>query len=267
MNFFRFLLVVLLSYAFNLEAQDPTLPSLSEEQQFSNANQLYLTGKYAESAEAYAALFAKEPLSTPLLLNWGLASFQSGKRGLAVGLWRRALVIDPTFSEARSALAYATRSMQLRAPDDSLWLEGLRQKVLGHVSLNTMLGMTLIFLVLGGWPMVSYLGRRRKALQKELPLPELPWAGALLSLLFIGSLVMTTLKAVERSIPRGTAITSVSVRSGPSEASSSLFELREGSDVMLRQSKKGWTQIHDPGGMTGWVPEASLFQTSGMPIW
>lgn len=227
----------------------------------------YQGGKFADAAKSLQTLARQQPDKPELLLNWGLAEYQAGRRGLGVALWRRALAINPSFTPARSALDFATRSMQLRDFDDSFWLDRIRKNVIEHVGLSQMLAVSLVFLATGGWLMLGYLGRRRKALKNELPLPPFSWAGTLLSLAFLVSLVLTAFKAIESSIPHGTAIAGTSVRTGPETTSSSLFELREGSDVILRQAKKGWTQIRYPGGMSGWVPNETLFQTSGMPLW
>src|SRR5690606_12570907 len=130
-----------------------------------------------------------------------------------------------------------------------------------------LLALTLVCLAVGGWLLLTYFGRRRKAFQHEEPLPNFPWMGSALAALFAVAITLSGLKAFENPVPRATAIVSSPVRSAPSDASSTLFELREGADVILRQAKKGWTQIRYPGGMSGWVPNEALFQTSGMQLW
>lgn len=248
-------------------AQDPTPRTPTAEELISEGSKLYQGGKFSDAAKSLEALARQQPDKPELLLNWGLAEYQSGRRGLGVALWRRALALNPSFTPARSALDFATRAMQLRDFDETQMIDRLRQNVLAHVSLGQMLAVTLALLALGGWLLLGYLGRRRKALRNELPLPPFSWAGTLLSVAFVLTFFLTAFKAFDSSIPRATAITMTSVRTGPDTTSSSLFELREGSDVILRQAKKGWTQIRYPGGMSGWVPNEALFQTSGMPIW
>ena len=241
--------------------------TLTGEELFLDGTKLYQGGQFKESAKSFEALARQQPDQPELLLNWGLAEYQAGRRGLGVALWRRALTLNPSLTAARSALDFATRAMQLRDFDETQLVDRVRQNFLAHVGLDQMLSVTLVFLATGGWLLLGYLGRRRKSMRHELPLPAFSWAGTLLSCAFVLSLILTAFKAIDSSIPHATAITMTAVRTGPDNASSSLFELREGSDVTLRQAKKGWTQIRYPGGMSGWVPNETLFQTSGLPIW
>ncbi|MGE0761844.1 MAG: SH3 domain-containing protein [Bdellovibrionales bacterium] len=267
MSIFRLLLLTVGIWSTVALGQEPAPRSPTPEELFSEGTKLYQEGKFTDSAKKFEALARQQPDKPELLLNWGLAEYQSGRRGMGVALWRRALAISPSHMEARRALDFATRAMQLREVEDSLWLERVRHDVLAHVALDQMLTVTLLLLATGGWLLLGYAGRRRKAMRQDLPLPPFSWAGTLLGVGFVFALGLTVLKAVEWSIPRATAVTITSVRTGPDNASSSLFELREGSDVILRQAKKGWTQIRYPGGMSGWVPNETLFQTSGMPLW
>lgn len=263
---FWFFRVLLLGVSFGAAAQDPAPRSLTPDELFAEGTKLYQSSQYAQAAKSYESLARQNPDQAELLLNWGLAEYQAGRRGLGVALWRKALALDPGQTAARSALAFASRAMQLREADNT-WLERMRQEVLGYMRLNHLLAVTLILMAAGGWLVFGYLGRRRKALRNELPLPPFNWVGAFISAAFLVMLSLTVLKGIEETVSRGTAIAVTSVRSGPDQTSSSLFELREGSDVVLRQAKKGWTQIRYPGGMSGWVPNETLFQTSGLPIW
>lgn len=230
-------------------------------------SKLYQSGQFAEAAKAFNTLLSFDPLQPPVLTNLGLAEYQAGHRGLGVGLWRKALVVDPTYVPARKALNFAEQAMQLGSGEETLWLESFRKDVLSHISLDQLLGLTLIMLLLGGWRILTFLGLRRVALRDELPMPPFSWVGAVFTVIFFAGLATTSLKAMELREPRATAVVRVSARTGPSENSSSIFELREGVDVILRQAKKGWTQIRHPGGMSGWVPNEALYQTSGMPLW
>lgn len=260
-------LTTLILFAPLLKAQDSAPQADSAEEQFAEATALYRQGKFPEASEKFSILAGRSTENASALTNWGLSAFQEGKKGLAVGLWRRALNVDPTAGAARSALEFASRTMQLREPETGFWFDRLQNQILGRVRLDQMLASSLVFLVLGGWPMVTYFGRRRRALRDEQPLPVFSWVGAAMAVIFVAVVSLTGLKAISWSIPRATAVTNVVVRTGPDQQSSSLFDLREGADVVVRQAKKGWTQIRHPGGMSGWVPQDTLFQTSGMPLW
>lgn len=267
MKFFLLALISLFSPTDPARAQDQAPRALNAVELFAKGNELYQAQKYPQAAENFRDLASRNPNHAPLFFNWGLSEYQAGRRGLGVGLWRRALALRPGYGPAQEALMFASRQMQIREPDDGQWFETLRHRVLNHVSLDQLLGLTCLLLATGGWLLLTYLGRRRKALRQEEPLPPFPWVGAGLVSLLVFSAALSGFKAFEVSIPRATAIITSPVRSAPSDASSVLFELREGADVILRQANKGWTQIRYPGGMSGWVPNEALFQTSGMQLW
>lgn len=263
----RLSLVFCTLVSLTLSAQESAPQAATMEEQFAEATAQYRQGKYSESAKLFAILSGRSHENASALTNWGLSAYQEGKKGLAVGLWRRALNVDPTARTARAALAFASKAMQLQEAEDRFWLDRLENRILGQVRLDQMLGASLLFLVLGGWPMVTYIGRRRRALRDEQPTPAFSYVGLIMAALFLATVTLTGLKAMAWTTPRATAVTAVSVRTGPDTQSSSLFDLTEGADVVVRQAKKGWTQIRHPGGMSGWVPQDTLFQTSGLPLW
>lgn len=271
MNFSRlFLFLFVWSAGFWLSsavAQDPMVQTPSNEELFREGTNQYQGGKYVEAAKSFETLARQEPDQPELLLNWGLAEFQAGRRGLAIGIWRRALTLNPSLSSAREALTFATQALQLQDFNQSSLVGRLRNNVLAYVGFNQMMSVTLIFLATGGWLLLGYFGKRRKALRQDLPLPQFSWAGSLLTFAFMMSLLLTVLKGIETTIPHATATTMITARTAPDKTSSSLFELREGSDVIVRQAKEGWSQVRHPGGMSGWVPNETLFQTSGIPLW
>ncbi len=267
MRFFLSFLIGTLIGSTPVWAQEQVPQTLNAEELFAKGNELYQAQKFPQAAENFKDLVSRNPNRASFFFNWGLAEFQAGRRGLGVGIWRRALMIEPGYTPAQDALDFAIRQMQLREISSSGWIGWLTNEALSGISLDQMLGLTCILLATGGWLLLTYIGRRRKALQQEEPLPHFPWIGGALAGLFVTSVVLSTVKALEVSTPRATAIQATPVRSAPSDASSTLFELREGSDVVLRQAKKGWTQIRYPGGMSGWVPNEVLFQTSGMQLW
>ena len=266
MNFLLPLLVATLVGVFPVWAQDTAPQTANAEELFAQGTQLYQNQRYVEASDKFKDLASRHSSHAAIFFNWGLSEYQAGRRGLGVALWRRALTLRPGYRPPREALTVATRQMQLREFDDSQLLERVRHTILVRFSLDQLLGATCVLLAASGWLLLTYVGRRRRALNTEQPLPPFPWIGGALTFLFLILASVSLLKGYEQTVPRATAVTVTAVRSAPSDASSILFELREGADVILRQAKKGWTQIRYPGGMSGWVPNEALFQTSGMQL-
>jgi tetratricopeptide (TPR) repeat protein len=264
----RFLAVFfILSVNTSAGAQDsqPQLPGLEE--LFGQASQTYQAGQFSEAAQKFQTLADKQPHNATIYFNWGLAEYQSGHKGLGVALWRKALSLAPAFESPRQALRFATEALQLRSFNRSSWFSEFREEQLARIPVGQVLGINAVILAICGWLNLTYLARRRKARKIDLPTPAYSWVAGTFAALWLASTFLGGVRVFDHLLPRATVITNVPVRSGPSAASSALYDLKEGADITLRQSNEGWTQIRDPEGMSGWVPNDALFQTSGITPW
>jgi len=254
-------------FALNSPAEEPLPSVMRPDEAFQKGIQQFQAGQLDAASQLFRQVVDQEPYNPRALLNWGLTEYKLGRRGLGLAAWRRALAVDPGFSPAKMALDFGLKELNLQKARAGLW-ERLRHNILNHFALEQLLGASGILMLFSGWLLIRYLGRRKSALETESPLPAWPTVGLVLSSFFLLAMAVTALKGIDLLLPRATVIvSSLPVRSAPTEASSTLFEIAEGSDVILRQTKKGWTQIRSPGGMSGWVVESSLFPTSGRLLW
>lgn len=250
-------------------AQESHIQSPSAQELYLSGIKSYQSSKFEEASQNFRLAFAKEPQNRSILFNWGLSEYKQGRVGMAAAAWRRALAIDPDFSVARRALeVLAPELPSAQSLSDGKFFETFRSTVLVHISLTQVATATALFLLGAGWLLLTYLGKRRRALDEEQQLPSFPSIGiAFLVLFFLSSFTGLT-KVYDFFQPRATVITTTaSVFSGPSENSSSLFELAEGLEVIMSREKGPWRQVSSPGGLSGWVKQDSLFQTSGLQKW
>lgn len=56
----------------------------------------YAQGRLPESIAAYEQALALEPDAPPVLINYGLALYQAGRKGEARATWQRTLVLTET---------------------------------------------------------------------------------------------------------------------------------------------------------------------------
>lgn len=224
-----------------------------------------------DAAESEFKVSLKEEPQNPFILyNLGLTEFKLHRTGLALGLWRAALFNDPSFARARHAIQVAQDSLKVKAlPHEISNWETIRENVLVSVSLNALLGLTVFFLLSGGFLILKYFGKKRTE-QKDGAQPPLPLLSIIFCVAFFVTGGLSLFKVIDNHIPRATVILEkVEARSGPNEDQTSLFELFEGLEVIVRQSveesgHKPWVQVTYPGGMTGWVPSESIIQHSGL---
>src|SRR5690349_14665176 len=78
---------------------------------FQAAIRLLQEEKNAEAADLFVKEYTAGKDFPALFYNWGHAAYRLGKKGMAAGLWRRALYLDPDLSVAQQALDYVEREL------------------------------------------------------------------------------------------------------------------------------------------------------------
>ncbi len=250
---------------FNAQAEEPGPQTPSAQELYLAGVKAYQSSKFAEASESFRAAFAKAPQNRAVLFNWGLAEYKQSHFGMAAATWRRALALDPDYSVAEQALAVVKQNLPSQhSAEEPSFFETFRSVVLVKVSGPQLAVVTAILLFFSGWLLLKFLGQRRRALENEQRLPHFPTVGVALFALFLVSAVTSLSKIYDFVQPRATVVTtSASVFSGPSDSSPSLFELSEGFEVIMNRDQGNWRQITSPGGLSGWVKQEVLFQTSG----
>lgn len=259
----------LLCFIFAAVAQEPNIEAPSAKELYLNGVKSYQSSKFSEASEAFRTAHEKDPENRSILFNWGLSEYKQSHFGMAAATWRRALALDPDFQAAATALNLLKDHLpSQQGSEEPSFFESFRSTVLIRVSGTQLAISTLILLLTSGWLLLKFLGQRRRALENEQRLPHFPSVGLGLFLFFLLSAFTGVSKLYDFLQPRATVVTNAaSVFSGPSDGSPSLFELSEGFEVIMNQSQGAWRQITSPGGLSGWVKQEVLFQTSGQQKW
>lgn len=249
------------------------LPSLhmahasSSEDLFQQGTQFYIAKDYTKAQESFTQALALDPHNATILTNLALAEFQLGKKPYAIGLLRKALASEPELATALAGLKYIQGQMPIKEiPHQMETYERLRQWMLQPVPLSAYLILSIIFLFAAGWLLLSYAGRRRKALTEEKALPNFPTIASLLSLGFVIFTGLFALKFYDSQITRGTIIEEkVALQTAPGDNQVAILDLFGGMEVIVHSSKedlqKEWVQVTYPGSLTGWIKKSSLLLT------
>jgi len=219
----------------------------------------YQQSDYSSALEAFKNTLRDEPHNPYLHYNLALTEMKLGHIGYALGYTRSALLEDPSLDAARKLERHLSSQLKVKALPRQLSLyENLRESWLQPLSLKVGLIISAILLLVFGWVLISHI-KKKKTHENNSPFPTL-----FLGLALLLALVMSALKLYDANIPRATVVSEkVSALSSPETESSSLFDLFEGLEVIVRQSHIGtndkvWYQVTYPGGMTGWVPSEEL---------
>lgn len=241
----------------------------------SKALEAYKKGDLAVAQSELLALDAKYPGQLSVLNNLALIAVKKGTYGAAIGLWRKAETYFPTESSIESSIHWALQKLPKTeiAREYDTW-EGIRQGLLLRTAPTLISIASAVFLVIGGWLLIRWWALRKRALKSDSPLPPFPIGGSTLFVLFVFLLLVLIGQFLDRVDLRGTIVEKkVEVRSAASPNATALFEIFEGMEVLILDSRtvrdgtgettpeSTWRRIHYPGGMTGWVLEKQVFAT------
>lgn len=237
--------------------------AISSEASFQDGLAAFQKGEFKQAHASFAEALKNDPNNPTHLFNLATTVQNEGQLGMALALWRKALVIRPDFPEAKNAVAWAEAQLDHKEiPHDVTLWQSVRRNILVDHSLNEFLGLSAALLLIAGWLALRYLGLRRDALLNEKPLPPFPTVTLIVGLILVASLALTAAKAYDLSILRGTIVTKkIEARSAANESATPLFDLYEGLEVVVRQMTNDWVQITYRNTSTGWIPRSAIFTT------
>jgi tetratricopeptide (TPR) repeat protein len=226
---------------------------ISPDDVFRSAEELYREGRFAEAAEQYEVLLSQGIQDGSLCYNLGNAYFKSGRLGLAILHYERALRLMPGDRDTKANLEFANtlKADVVERPDLPsyvAWGVDLYQSL----EPGTCAGiLSLMFLVGGAAVSILILGRWQRL---RVPAIYTLVIAGFLALVSVGALA-GKLYSESESVDAIVLVPSSDVRSGPGETNPQLTEIHEGLKVSILGSREGWHQVILPNGLTGWVRE------------
>ena len=226
---------------------------VSPDDVFRAAEELYNAGRYAEAAEQYEILVSQGVRDGSVCYNMGNAYFKSGRLGLAILNYERALEQMPGDADTKANLEFANTLITdvVEGPDLPpyvAWLVDLYRAL--DPSFSAFLlsiafilgGAAVSVLILGRWPFL-----RAPAIYALVFSSVLAVVGA-------GVLAGKTYSSSD-GVDAIVLVPISDVRSGPGETNPQLVEIHEGLKVNILGSREGWLQVSLPNGVTGWIRE------------
>ncbi len=216
---------------------------------FEAGNKLFEQGKFAEATKVYETLLTNGPAPAALHFNLGNARFKSGQPGRAVFHYHQALRLTPRDPDIRGNLQFVRRSLGVSA-EEYLGRQFLRTLNLDEWAWLAGGGLGIWFLLLG--------------LGEALPSRRASFAW-LTKTSGLTGLLFTTLLATAHTERRqaGEAVVAVAesaVRPGPLAESKAAFSLRDGTEVVVLDTKGDWLQVRAGSQRVGWLKRDALLR-------
>lgn len=226
-------------------------------QQFQAGITAYQGKDYQKALSLFQEALNLSPQNVALLTNLGLTYYQLGQKGYSLAYFRKALHFDPGQKTAQAGLQFVTSTLPIKEIPHQIELyENLRSWFLESTSLLSYILLTALLLGASGWTYLSYVQAQKQGAESNSQILTFG-----LGVLLLASLALTTLKVYDLQQTRGTIVVEkVSVQTAPGENQATVFDLHEGLEVLTLQKHEQWVLVSYPGGLSGWIPTASVME-------
>lgn len=223
----------------------------------SKADALYGKEQYREAAAAYEALLKNEGEAAEIYYNLAGCYYKLDDIPHAVLNYERAFLLDPGDADIRANLALARgKTIDKVVPPSEMFFVTWWRDLTNCMSIGAWatLGITAFILMLVG--LLIYMFVSRLAARK---------VGFYSAVVLLAVCVIANLAAFSQhygQTHRDTAIIlapAITVKSSPSDKSTDLFLIHEGSKVeILDGTMPEWKEVKFEEGKQGWVPASAL---------
>lgn len=221
------------------------------------ADALYGKEEYQKAAKAYEAILAKEGVAAEVYYNLGNCYYKMDNIPLAVLNYERALVLDPGDGDIRANLAFARGKTldKVTPPSEMFFVTWWRDFT--HIQSLTAWAKWAVGCFLAGLlSVLFYFLAFNMTIRKT---------GFYLGLSLMVFMVLANLAAysqyTEMANHAAAVVMSpaVSVKSSPSDHSTDLFLIHEGTKVeILDHTMQDWYEIKLEEGKQGWLPAETV---------
>ncbi len=220
------------------------------------ANQAYMQEEYAYAIELYEQVLALGLESAALYYNLGNSYFKANRLAPAILNYERALRMKPFDENIQHNLEIArSKTIDQIEPVPVIFYEKWWKAFLFLLSIDRWAVMALITLFLAFMMLLLYFFSGSIGLKKT---------GLIVSLLLL-LVSATSFLAAQRqyayNYKKHYAIVfepRVTVKSGPSQTSTDLFVLHEGTKVRIIDNISEWVEIRIANGNSGWLKRTSV---------
>lgn len=221
------------------------------------ADTLYANEQYDKAAQIYSELLKSHPKSTELYFNLGNCYFKMDSLAQSVLAFERARLLSPGDDAVNTNLEFVrSQTADKSTPHSELFFVTWWKDLSNTLSIDTWLVWALVLFVLMLAALLAY------AFLTETWLRRI--SVALFFVTLVGTVLanLLALSQYRTMIDHDYAIITapaVSVKSTPSETSTDLFIIHEGTKVRITDdSMKDWAEVVYEDGKQGWMPKSDF---------
>ncbi|PHQ55256.1 MAG: hypothetical protein COC16_05565 [Lutibacter sp.] len=225
--------------------------SQTSDELFSAANNLYQEGKYTEAIEVYSSIEKQGLKSADLFFNLGNCYYKLNKVAPSIYNYEKALKINATHEDALINLTFAKR-MTIDAIEE-LPKTFLQRFSLGVIQKLPFDSWAIIAVLASFLASILFLMYHFSTSSKK----KLFYFNT--SILATALLIVTVLfayhnfKTVKNNRTAIIFIDKVEIKNAPSTSSEEVFELHEGTKVVILDELENWKKIKIADGKIGWI--------------
>jgi len=245
----KFVTVILLFLSFVAHSQAP-------EKLFSEANTFYKESNFERSLDVYLAIEEQGLESTELYYNLGNCYYKLNKVAPAIYYYEKAIKLDPLNEDAQFNLAFANRmTIDVIEELPKTFLQKFSSSVIqkfsfdiwGLIAVIASFLVSLLFLLYH----FSYTSRK-----KLFYFNTTIFAGfvVLISVFF----AFDNYDTVQKNRIAIIFSTKVEIKNAPTTSGDEVFELHEGTKVVILDELDNWKKIKIADGKVGWIKDNEL---------
>ncbi len=218
---------------------------------FVAGNNLYKNGKYEEAIKTYRKIEAKKFVSAELFYNLGNSYYKMNRVGPSIYYYEKALKLNPLHNDTKNNLIFARRLAldNIELLPQTL-IQKFKKRYVKLLSYDQWAVFTIIFSFVGSLAFFMFYTSKNSSTKKTY------FIISAISFILLSLALFTTYSRYKYSKNNIEAIVfaeEVTVRSAPILNSEKIFQLHEGTKVLVLDSIDSWKKIKISDGKLGWL--------------
>ncbi len=246
------LVVAFIVSTFQINAQESDI--------ISEANKAYNANQFEDAVKLYTAAIDSLGGSSELFYNLGNAQYRTGKTGLAIICYERALKLDPTNEDARANLGFLNSRIIDRPGERGTLISQVTDALLDMAGVNTWAWLTFILFLLTIACVAIYV------MSSSVTLRKAGFFGGIVLLILTCLGIILAIRAGSRAESHDEAVVTVSTTTLSTEPSTPTTEaaqagtLHEGAKVEIvdsivstTDSTRMWLDVNVDNATRAWI--------------